>query len=305
MRRGPKPKTPEDSVRIMLQHMERESTMAPRSIIFHRDELRPVIKRLEALGLHTMPEDITRADVKALLDSMEADGLTVATRKGYIYALRTWCTFYGNDTVKDMRIRWPTDTRPTVDWLTMDDALKIIRHPKSAIADMVLHCELCLGMRRIEVIRLKVGDFLGDRVEILGKGSMGGKPRTMPYHRDTPRILSRWLTERANLITMCKGRRQHIDVPEELLIWRHGNHLKTFSTKGTGVDGLLEDTRAETGIDFSNHTLRRTFGRTMFRSGVAPATISKMLGHSSIDTTLKYIGVDMDDMTQAMGVFGL
>lgn len=305
MRRGPRPKTPEDSVRILCEHMERESSMAPRSIVFHRDELRPVIKRLESLGLHTMPHDITAEDVRAVMRSMEEDGLTVSTRRGYVYAMRTWTKFYGNDVFDTIKIRWPADMRPTVDWLSMDDALTVLRHPKTAIADMVIHCELCLGMRRVEVIRLKVADFHGDRVEILGKGSMGGKPRTMPYHRDTARVLSRWLTEREALITVAKGRRERIDVPEELLIWRHGGKLKTFSLKGTGVDGLLSKTREETGIKFSNHTLRRTFGRTMYRSGVAPATICKMLGHESIDTTLKYIGVDMDDMTRAMGVFGL
>lgn len=305
MRRGPRPSTPEDAIRIMLEHMERETSMAPRTIIFHRDELRPVVRRLEALGLPTMPWEITRADVVRLMDSMESEGLTVATRKGYVYSLRTWLEFYENDAMKGMRIRWPADMRPTVDWLTMEEALTVIRHPKTAIADMVIHCELCLGMRRIEVIRLRVDDFKGDRVEILGKGSMGGKPRAMPYHRDTARILGRWIRERDAIIERIRARRRDVQVPPELLIWGRGRRLSTFSAKGTGVDGLLDDVREETGIHFGNHTLRRTFGRTMYRSGVAPATISKMLGHDSIDTTLKYIGVDMDDMTAAMGAFGL
>ena len=56
---------------------------------------------------------------------------------------------------------------------------------------------------------------------------------------------------------------------------------------------------------FFNHTLRRTFGRTMYRSGVEVATISKMMGHESIDQTLKYIGVGLDDMSSAIQAFAL
>ena len=43
----------------------------------------------------------------------------------------------------------------------------------------------------------------------------------------------------------------------------------------------------------------------MYRSGVEVATISKMMGHESIDQTLKYIGVDLDDMNNAMQAFAL
>ena len=38
----------------------------------------------------------------------------------------------------------------------------------------------------------------------------------------------------------------------------------------------------------------------MYRASVSVVTISKMYGHESIDVTIKYIGVDMDDMTAAM-----
>lgn len=43
----------------------------------------------------------------------------------------------------------------------------------------------------------------------------------------------------------------------------------------------------------------------MYRSGVEVATISKMMGHESIDQTLKYIGVGLDDMSSAMQAFAL
>lgn len=77
------------------------------------------------------------------------------------------------------------------------------------------------------------------------------------------------------------------------------------TSKGSGIDEMLKPLGEQIGVKFSNHTLRRTFGRTMYRSGVEVATISKMMGHESIDQTLKYIGVDLDDMNSAMAAFAL
>ena len=89
------------------------------------------------------------------------------------------------------------------------------------------------------------------------------------------------------------------------MIWARGSKLYEYGAKGSGIDEMLKPLGEEIGVKFSNHTLRRTFGRTMYRSGVEVATISKMMGHESIDQTLKYIGVDLDDMNSAMQTFAL
>ena len=54
------------------------------------------------------------------------------------------------------------------------------------------------------------------------------------------------------------------------------------------------------GFHFSNHDLRRTFGRRLYHAGVDVETISKFLGHESTVETLKYIGVNLDDMDRGM-----
>ena len=54
------------------------------------------------------------------------------------------------------------------------------------------------------------------------------------------------------------------------------------------------------GMKYGNHTLRRTFGRQLWKSKVPIETISKILGHESISVTLLYIGVNNDDMSKAV-----
>lgn len=300
-----RPTTPMSSVECMIREFKAKSWRAPRTLRFYRDELSTIIRTLERGGRHTFPWDITEEDVKWLLDDYIKRNLTVSTRRGYISALRTWTEYYDNDVVRRMKIRWPADMRPNVDWITQAQAKELLAIPKTPAQDLVVHCELCLGMRRVEILRLRPDSFRGSHVEILGKGSQGGKPRSMPYHRDTDRVVDRYLRYRKALIETVRMQRPNAVVPESLMIWARGSKLHEYGVKGSGIDEMLKPLGEEIGVRFSNHTLRRTFGRTMYRSGVEVATISKMMGHESIDQTLKYIGVDLDDMNSAMQTFAL
>ncbi len=300
-----RPATPMSSVECMIREFKAKSWRAPRTLRFYRDELSTIIRTLERGGRHTFPWDITEEDVKWLLDDYIKRNLTVSTRRGYISALRTWTEYYDNDVVRRMKIRWPADMRPNVDWITQAQAKELLAIPKTPAQDLVVHCELCLGMRRVEILRLRPDSFRGSHVEILGKGSQGGKPRSMPYHRDTDRVVDRYLRYRKALIETVRMQRPSAVVPESLMIWARGSKLHEYGVKGSGIDEMLKPLGEEIGVRFSNHTLRRTFGRTMYRSGVEVATISKMMGHESIDQTLKYIGVDLDDMNSAMQTFSL
>lgn len=294
---GRRPVTPESSITNMLEGMRREGMLTDRSIEFYGEQAKIVLKDLRSLHMETEPWRLSIEDVQRLLKLWEVKGLTVSTRRGYFAALRTWAGYYGNNDLQKMRVIFPTDNRPNVDWLTDEQARRLIALPKSPLEDLIIHCELCLGMRRIEVLRLQESDFNlpGQFVDIHGKGPRGGKPRRMPFHRDTLRILSAWLKERLQLIIGCRNN------PPNLLIYRKGQRLYPY--QDSGIDLRLKKLAAVLGFSFSNHTLRRTFGRLMWLSGVKIETISKMLGHSSSTTTLRYIGIDMDDLSSAMREF--
>lgn len=63
---------------------------------------------------------------------------------------------------------------------------------------------------------------------------------------------------------------------------------------------VVEPLRERLGFHFANHTLRRTFSRHLFHAEVPVEAISEFLGHESTTETLKYIGVNLDDMDAGM-----
>lgn len=63
---------------------------------------------------------------------------------------------------------------------------------------------------------------------------------------------------------------------------------------------MIHKVRDRLEMDFSNHTLRRTFGRNLYYAGTPIETISKLYDHEDIQTALRYIGVNLDDMSDAL-----
>jgi len=56
------------------------------------------------------------------------------------------------------------------------------------------------------------------------------------------------------------------------------------------------------GQGFTFHSLRHTFASTLYRSGVPLLAVSKLLGHRSVKTTERYLGVRLEEMRQAVAV---
>lgn len=282
------------------------TTLAPRTVTFYRETVHAVLCYMKRLNLHTLPNQINAEDLKQLLDGMARDNLAVATRKGYLSALKKYLKHFKNSAFEEISYKLPRDARPKVDWLSVDEATKLLSCTKTPIQEIVVHLELCLGMRRVEVVRLRVSD-LHDSEEyltVLGKGSQGGKPRAIPYAAGTRKILQLAIRRRDEQIAKAMKRfPMSTHVPENLIIWEKGGRLHAYSEEGYGIDKVVSDPlSAKLGFHFSNHTLRRTFGRALYRAGVPVATIAKILGHDSTEVTLRYIGVDLDDMRKAMNV---
>jgi integrase len=101
------------------------------------------------------------------------------------------------------------------------------------IERMLVHCELDLGLRRIEVLRLRVSDFRPGRlctVRVLGKGRHGGKPREVHWHPDTAAELEGYLRLRDAVIAKARARNPDVVVPDSLLVYeRAGAVLRTRS----------------------------------------------------------------------------
>jgi integrase len=56
-------------------------------------------------------------------------------------------------------------------------------------------------------------------------------------------------------------------------------------------------------VRVTGHVLRESFGRIAYLAGVPVPTVQKIYGHVSIDQTLRYLGVGLEEMVAGLAVF--
>lgn len=258
---------------------------------------------LEEGGRTTDPLLITAEDILWLKDNAMRD-MQLVTRRYYLAFLKQLLEYCGNNAFDEVDIHWRLDERINVDWLDPMDAKKLLTYSMVTVPQrMAIILELTMGLRRVEIIRLTLDMIRPDHIIVIGKGRGGGKPRMVPVSEQFMKILPAFLSYRKGIILEAVDRShgKPLDVPNNLYLHRHGKKLSGYSEHGVGFDKkFVIPVREKIGIDYSNHTLRRTFGRQLWKNGVEIETIAKILGHENTKTTLEYIGANLDDMKAAI-----
>jgi len=164
-----------------------------------------------------------------------------------------------------------------VKWMTPDQMDFILAQELTPREGLILCAGLYAGLRRIEVLRLTVADLrLAWQTAELTVWAKG-KVRPVPVHPDFE------LAIRTYLDSVKYG-------PGEKALQIHED---TYSR-------ILRDLEQRTGVPCASHVQRRSFLRFLNSKGVPLPTISAIAGHSSSETTLRYIGQPMDDMKEAV-----
>lgn len=162
-------------------------------------------------------------------------------------------------------------------WLAPEQFVRLYRAARGSERVLVV-LEGLNGLRRVEVLRLRLQDidFAHQRLRVLGKGRHGGKWRMLPMFSETARVLA---TVRAG----------------------EDRAAAVLPLSPSGADLVLR--RAATRAGFprigptvSHHDLRRTFGRLAHKAGMDLIQLKNLYGHSSLDQTVHYIGLDEDEM---------
>lgn len=267
--------------------------------------LRNMFKGLEGAGYTLNPRKIGRKEVDFIRYQHFA-GRSEYYAVHQLKRLMMFCKWAGNTDLAKMCFGWGDQSPTNIRWLDEGQAA-LIRANADGHARMIVHCELDLGMRRIEVLRLKVSSFQRGRINkvmIHGKGRNGGKWRSINWHPDTGKILEDYIRYVRNpLIQRAREINPRVKVPDELLIYLSESKGELRPYQKTAVDEFLKELGREVGIDFSNHDLRRTCGRMMYRAGVRLEVIARIFGHSDTRTTIRYLGLDFEDMSEAMQAY--
>jgi integrase len=142
------------------------------------------------------------------------------------------------------------------------------------------------GLRRSEAVALTFDDVkrqpVGDRMRtVLQVHGKGAKDRVVPISPPLADLIAQWGT-----VIGGEGR---------ILRSLGRNKVPGESISTTSVYNIVQKRGALIGLPgLEPHDLRRTFAQLGYEAGVPITQISTLLGHASIETTQRYLNLDLD-----------
>ena len=147
------------------------------------------------------------------------------------------------------------------------------------------------GIRKRELVNLKMEDVDMVRRELIVRQGKGQKDRKIPFRPSLAKILEDYLKDRRRLKRACPY---------------FFTSLKQDTQMGDGVfKSLFPRIRKKAGIHFYPHLLRHTYATRMLESGFHVREVQELMGHASIETTAMYVTVTAQRLREQVALRGL
>jgi integrase len=225
------------------------------------------LERVLSLVGETLPvNEFTQNKVDGLVLTLRETGVSDATVNRYlscVSAFLRFCRKRGLMTVEAPEIEWATEDEGRIRWLSYEEEEQLMSFLPPLYATVVF-VALRTGLRASELLNL-TSDQVEERwVHLWGDGTKGGKSRSVPL---TPEV-------HAAIVELLDH-----GMPD---YWQ----LRTEWDKARKAMGLLDDPT------FVFHACRHSYATRAVQAGVNIRVLQKLMGHSAIQTTLRYAHVD-------------
>jgi len=268
-------------------------------------------------------EKIDASTIDAFLDAYEATArprkqgataISKVTIAGFVRVIRTflaWCSrdrqmwgdFVEERTVKDIRMpKTPQVLIPVFDSQQIRALLEACEQEENArmIArgKAIVHLLIGTGLRAAECCHLTMSDVHAqdDHPYILVRCGKGARDRKIPLGPITLHKLNHWIS----LYRTTMPPAAPLPGTAPLFTTRAGEEAMTPATLGQVFERLGERAGIEN-CRCSPHTARHYFSCQCIKSGMSIYSLSKLLGHSSVVMTERYVralGADFDELAE-------
>lgn len=274
------------------------------TILSYRDSLK-LLLQFAAGKRHRVSElaltDLNATTIIAFLDHIEAKrGNKAATRNVRLSAIHSFFEYVGSEHPEHLdqaqrllSLAFKRTNSRTIEYLESDELRAIFETiDRSTAAGRRDYALLALmfntGARVQELVSLKTSDLRlapPPSVTFFGKGR---KERICPLWPETAQLLKQHLDRTAGLST---------HEAETVFRNQHGDPLTRFGARlilRKHVERAAQALPSLKRKRIHPHSLRHSTAVHLLKSGVDLSTIAHWLGHSSINTTHKYVTIDLE-----------
>jgi integrase/recombinase XerD len=170
-----------------------------------------------------------------------------------------------------------SETLPKV--LTKEEAKLLIAQPKLVKHKAILHIAYYCGLRLFEVANLKIFDINSQNMTIHVKTAKGDKHRVVNLNDNTLTLLRDYAKQ------------------YKLTDWLFEGDPKTEHISERTIQFIFKDALFASGINkkCGIHILRHSYATHLLEKGLNVRIIQRLLGHKSLETTMRYLQVSGED----------
>lgn len=218
-------------------------------------------------------------DIRYFLGVEKERGLkasTIAHRRTVIYSFYTWLTMEGvidkNPCLSVRPVKVPQEERKAFNAVELDALRHTCNTPRERALIEVL---VSSGVRAAELCNLTLRDVNFDSMELYVRQGKGGKDRTT-YISDVAKM---------HLQMYIKQRKETGDV-----LFYSKKHSKLSVS---GIEDIVKRIGKRAGVtNVHPHRFRRTLATRLVASGMPIQEVQRILGHTDISTTMRYVCMD-------------
>lgn len=236
--------------------------------------------------------------------SLATVNLDIKALRAFYRLQASWGDVPDADVCKIPRLRKPPQRQPR--WLTDEQIGEVLAacpiETFVGLRDFAIVLTLYVtGLRASELAGMGLGDVIdGELLFVRGKG---GKDRYVPIGEALAATLDGYLRARA---ATRPGKRNAFWLKENGWPLANGRSVWEIVSKriwnALGIRGGLH--RVSRGgkpwTGHYPHALRTSFATALHRRGAPLPAIQQLMGHSQLDTTARYLGVDLEQLRRAM-----
>lgn len=245
-------------------------------------------------------ENIEFADIRDFANARAKMGNRQGTINNYLSAISGFHTFLErrhNISLPDVEqisaAEYATQVPEDIERkaLTREEVRKLLDAPSNLRNTLIIALLYYTGLRCSELSDLKLNHIDRENKILKVVEGKNNKSREVPYKRNIERLLDRWIGVERKCYSLA-------DDSEYLIV---SNRSETITKQRINV--IVKEAAEEAGIQdtigvssdsrefhyVTPHALRHTAATHMLEDGVEPRYVQKILGHESLETTMRYI----------------
>jgi site-specific recombinase XerD len=268
----------ESFVQDWLTHLNGYGSRSPLTIRAYRGDAGKFVDFLLTRHLPTSVDEITHRHVRAFAASLSDKAPATINRN-----LDALSSFFGHlrdtgiiDSNPVSAVERPRRSRKLPRAATVEQCRALTAAAETARDRAMVLLLTCTGLRRGELLGLRIGDLSADLSEIKVRGK-GERERVLPIPEQCQDALNDYLEERGT------------ESPS-LFVNNADNRVGT-TTFHRWFRRLLKAAKLADS-DLTPHSLRHAYATNLLRAGVDLETIRELMGHSDISVTGRYLSTD-------------